>query len=147
MGRELSVPEKHQLRIAKQTINMPDAMVGVMGGPDKKKSAEIIRRLTGKEPKDYYERGQDSHVADSRRARLHRALDCVLDRSAGRDAELGRVEARISPQLRTLSLPQLKATLASYERKAANVTSSAPDWNHINRVLEELDDEIERRRA
>jgi hypothetical protein len=88
MGRELSVPEKHQLRIAKQTINMPDAMVGVMGGPDKKKSAEIIRRLTGKEPKDYYERGQDSHVADSRRARLHRALDCVLDRSAavrGRD--------------------------------------------------------------
>jgi hypothetical protein len=26
---------------------------------------------------------------DSRRARLHRALDCVLDRSAGRDARPG----------------------------------------------------------
>jgi hypothetical protein len=50
--RELSVPEKHQLRIARDTLRMPDAMVGVMGGPDKAKAREIIRRLTGKTPKE-----------------------------------------------------------------------------------------------
>lgn len=51
-ARELSVPEKHQLKIAKQTLNMPDAMVGVMGGPDKKEAREIVKRLTGKVVKE-----------------------------------------------------------------------------------------------
>jgi hypothetical protein len=50
-GRELSVFDRHQLRIARQTLNMPDAMVGVMGGPNKAEAREIIRRLTGKAPK------------------------------------------------------------------------------------------------
>ena len=44
--RKLSIPEQHQLRIARRTLNMPDAMVGVMGGPNKEESREIIRRLT-----------------------------------------------------------------------------------------------------
>jgi len=46
--RELSVPEKHQLRIARDTLRMPDAMVRVMGGPTKAEAKEIIKRLTGK---------------------------------------------------------------------------------------------------
>jgi alkanesulfonate monooxygenase SsuD/methylene tetrahydromethanopterin reductase-like flavin-dependent oxidoreductase (luciferase family) len=46
--RRLSVPERHQLRVARQTLRMSDAMVGVMGGPNKSEAREIIRRLTGK---------------------------------------------------------------------------------------------------
>jgi hypothetical protein len=50
--RGLSVPDKHLLRIAQQTLRMPDAMVGVMGGPDKAESRRIIQRLTGRRPKE-----------------------------------------------------------------------------------------------
>lgn len=41
---ELSVPERHMIKIAKQTLGMPDAMVGVMGGPSKEEALEILRR-------------------------------------------------------------------------------------------------------
>lgn len=43
--RKLTVPEKHQLRIAKQTLKMPGAMGGVMGGMSKKQAREIIKKL------------------------------------------------------------------------------------------------------
>ncbi len=46
--RELSVPQKHQLRVAWQTLQMPDAIAAVMGGPTKAEAREIIKRLTGK---------------------------------------------------------------------------------------------------
>jgi hypothetical protein len=49
--RQLTVPERHQLKIARDTLRMPDAMVGVMGGPTKAQAREIVRRLTGKAPK------------------------------------------------------------------------------------------------
>jgi hypothetical protein len=42
--RKLGVPERHQLRIARDTLKMHDAMVGVMGGPTKAEAREIIRR-------------------------------------------------------------------------------------------------------
>jgi hypothetical protein len=60
--RELSVFEKHQLKIARQTINMPDAMVGVMGGPSKEEAREIVRRLTGKAPLEYYGHAHAQYV-------------------------------------------------------------------------------------
>jgi hypothetical protein len=47
-GRELSVPEKHQLKIAYDTLKMTDPMVGVMGGMTKEEAREVIKRLTGK---------------------------------------------------------------------------------------------------
>ena len=50
--RELSVFEKHQLKIAKSTLRMPDAMVGVMGGPTKAEARKIILKLTGKKAKE-----------------------------------------------------------------------------------------------
>jgi len=34
----------HQRRIARQTLNMPDAMVGVMGGPNKEEAKAILAR-------------------------------------------------------------------------------------------------------
>jgi hypothetical protein len=50
--RVLTTSEKHQLRIARQTYNMPDAMIGVMGGGMTREEARrVIRELTGKDPK------------------------------------------------------------------------------------------------
>lgn len=48
--RELSVPEQHQLKIARQTLRMRPEFVRIMGGPTVEEAREIIRRLTGKEP-------------------------------------------------------------------------------------------------
>lgn len=50
--RTLSVPEQHQLKIARDSLKMPDAMLGVMGGPSKVEAREIVKRLTGKTPKE-----------------------------------------------------------------------------------------------
>lgn len=50
--RTLTVPQKHQLKIAYATLRMPDEVVGVMGGPNKEEARQIIRDLTGKEPKE-----------------------------------------------------------------------------------------------
>ena len=45
----LTVPEKHQLKVARDTLKMPDAMVRVMGGPTKAEARAIIRYLTRKQ--------------------------------------------------------------------------------------------------
>jgi len=45
---ELSVPEKHQLKIARDTLKMSDAGANVMGGPTKEEAKEIIARLEAK---------------------------------------------------------------------------------------------------
>ena len=46
--KTLSVPEQHQLRIARKTLNMPPAMALIMGGQGVEEAKEIIFRLTGK---------------------------------------------------------------------------------------------------
>ena len=48
MKHELSVPEKHQLRIALATLKMSDVGALIMGGPNKTQAAEIILRLTAR---------------------------------------------------------------------------------------------------
>ncbi len=50
--RQLSVPERHQLKIAMDTLRMPDAMANVMGGPTKAEAREIIFRFTGRTVKE-----------------------------------------------------------------------------------------------
>jgi hypothetical protein len=47
-GRELSVPEKHQLRIARDTLKSSDAGARILGGPTKDEAREIILLLTGR---------------------------------------------------------------------------------------------------
>ena len=54
--RALSVFDKHALKIARDTLRMPDAMLGVMGGPSKEEAAETVYRLTGKRPAIEYDR-------------------------------------------------------------------------------------------
>lgn len=60
-GREssLGVPERHQLRIARDTLRMSDVVARVMGGPTKEEAREIIRRLTGREPRENPASAQD----------------------------------------------------------------------------------------
>lgn len=45
--KELSVPDKHQLRVLKQILRMPDQMAAVAGGPDKKEAREILKSKFG----------------------------------------------------------------------------------------------------
>jgi hypothetical protein len=45
--RSLSVPEKHQLRIARDSMNMNCVGVAVMGGPNHQQAVSIIHQLTG----------------------------------------------------------------------------------------------------
>jgi hypothetical protein len=44
----LTVPERHQLRIARDTLKMSDVGARIMGGPTKEEAREIIFRLTGR---------------------------------------------------------------------------------------------------
>lgn len=50
--RTLTVPEKHQLKIARQTLKMSEAGALIMGGPNHAEAREIIKHLTGKAPKE-----------------------------------------------------------------------------------------------
>jgi hypothetical protein len=43
--KELSVPEKHQLNIAKKTLKMSDAGANVMGGMNKKEAREFLKKI------------------------------------------------------------------------------------------------------
>lgn len=51
-GRALSVPEKHQLKIARDTLKMRPEFARIMGGPTIEEAREIIHRLTGKYPRE-----------------------------------------------------------------------------------------------
>jgi hypothetical protein len=52
MSSRLTVPQKHQLAIAKKTLKMSDAGAMVMGGPTKAEARAIIKKLTGKVMKE-----------------------------------------------------------------------------------------------
>jgi hypothetical protein len=49
--RNLTIPEKHQLKVARDTLRMNDVMARVMGGMTKAEARQVIERLTGKKPK------------------------------------------------------------------------------------------------
>lgn len=44
----LSVPDQHQLKVARDTLKMPDAMVDIIGGMSKTEARQVVERLTGK---------------------------------------------------------------------------------------------------
>jgi len=54
MSHKLSIPERHQLRVAKKTVNMPDAIAGVLSGMSKREARRVIVELTGFNVKEYY---------------------------------------------------------------------------------------------
>ena len=47
---KLTVPQRHQLKVARDTLKMSDIGALIMGGPSKPEAREIIERLTGKAP-------------------------------------------------------------------------------------------------
>lgn len=46
--RRLTVPEQHQLKIARRTLTMSDVGSRIMGGMTKAEARAVIKRLTGK---------------------------------------------------------------------------------------------------
>ena len=52
MKRQLTIPEKHQLKVAQDTLRMNDVMARVMGGMTNAEARDVIERLTGKRPKE-----------------------------------------------------------------------------------------------
>ena len=46
--RKLTVPERHQLKVARDTMKMSDVGAFIMGGPSKDEARAIILKLTGK---------------------------------------------------------------------------------------------------
>ena len=48
----LSVPEQHQLKIARKTLTYSDVGARIMGGPTKDEARAIIYKLSGKWPKE-----------------------------------------------------------------------------------------------
>lgn len=46
MKRVLSIPEKHQLKIARDTLKMSDTFARIMGGMTKEEAKAVIARLT-----------------------------------------------------------------------------------------------------
>ncbi len=49
-NHSLTVPDQHQLKIARDTLKMPDeiARLRILGGPTKDEARAIILRLTGR---------------------------------------------------------------------------------------------------
>jgi hypothetical protein len=50
--RRLSVPERHQLRIAKRTLELSDVGALILGGMTKEEARIVIKKLTGREAKE-----------------------------------------------------------------------------------------------
>jgi len=50
--RYLTVPEQHQLKIARKTLTYSDVGARIMGGPTKAEARAIIKKLTGRIPKE-----------------------------------------------------------------------------------------------
>jgi hypothetical protein len=65
--KHLTVPEKHQLKIARDTLRMNDVMARIMGGPDRAEARAIILRLTGKFVKPTLEDMRNEDLMDEAR--------------------------------------------------------------------------------
>lgn len=51
-AKRLSVFDKHQLKIAQQTLRLTDAGARILGGMTKDEARAVILRLTGKRAKE-----------------------------------------------------------------------------------------------
>ena len=52
MKKQLTIPERSQLIVARKTLTYSDAGALIMGPPTKAEAREIIKRLTGRTPKE-----------------------------------------------------------------------------------------------
>ncbi len=49
--RYLSIPEQHQLKIARRTLELSDVGARILGGMTKAEARAVIKRLTGRKPR------------------------------------------------------------------------------------------------
>lgn len=61
MRQNLTVPEKHQLNIARKTLRMSDIGAKAMGGMTKEEARLVIKRLIGKTPQIFKEDANNGH--------------------------------------------------------------------------------------
>jgi len=50
--RYLTVPEQHQLKIARRTLQLSDVGARILGGMTKAEARQVIKKLTGRAPKE-----------------------------------------------------------------------------------------------
>ena len=50
--RYLTVPEQHQLKIARRTLELSDVGARIMGGMTKPEARQVIKKLTGRTPRE-----------------------------------------------------------------------------------------------
>lgn len=58
--KPLSVFERHQANIARQTLRMPDAILGVMGGMTREQARSFLEEHGLKEEEEKEEAGQEN---------------------------------------------------------------------------------------
>lgn len=117
MTRTLTIPEQHQLRIARETVKHP--MKALLGPPSVEEAKEIIAKLTGQRP-----------AKDSRRARLHRALDAVMDRRAARDVDKLELEFNSKPGTRY----PIKADTMREAKRCARLAGLNPNGDLLYKI-------------
>lgn len=112
--RTLSVPERHQLKIARDTLKMSDAGARIMGGPTKAEAREIILRLTGRPAPNRRPNGR--FVRGGARARRAVGSGRVNPRSAAEGAramaQMWHDSPRWSPRSSTVRVPPRPRALA-----------------------------------
>jgi hypothetical protein len=47
--KQLSIPDRHRLKIARDTLKMNDVFANIMGGMTKEEARKVIYELTGEE--------------------------------------------------------------------------------------------------
>ena len=125
----LSVPEKHQLKIAYDTLKMPDPIVAVMGGPTKEEAIKIIKQLTGRTVKKESMKLKDMVKVDEFVGQKFNVRDRVIVQSpystknetfeATIDRKLGADQYRVKPVPESLS--KLDRAQQQHLKKGLNV--------------------------
>lgn len=75
--KKLSVPEKHQLNIAKKTLKMSDAGANIMGGMTKKEAREFLSKI-GYSDKEIKKMEEDKDLSPSNKE-INEASEVAFD--------------------------------------------------------------------
>lgn len=107
--RPLSVPEQHELRIARRTTRMHPVMAAVMGGPSPEEARRTVARLG---PREGAGKLEDSHSSVRVREALH-----LLNELVSRGVEYPDAEERVAHRY-GLSAVEVRKVRSLYDRGA-----------------------------
>ncbi len=127
----LTVPEQHQLRIAKQTLQLSDAGARILGGMTKAEARAIVRRYLGEKAIAFYDAPplenprQREHAPAEERAQA--AAMATIHRLVDRQGELSAAIAQVREKVDRGVLPEpwefdrLEGAKQAIERAQADV--------------------------